>query len=899
MSRIIAIANPKGGTAKTVTALSLCSALAHTGRRVLLCDLDPQGFAGAALGIKRPLSSPLGDALLEDKPLSSGDPLKLKPFHLLQGCDDLTALQAKGSLKRLCPRLKHVLEPIEDKYDFIFIDCPPTMGILTLTGLCAADFLIVPTHCEMLSLLSIDTILKECRHLKDQKLSKILLLGIVRTMFDENSSSELFNKACADLKRLSSLTFNTIIPYSQSIIAACAGSGDDVFFNKHSKGLKAYMMLAGEILQKLRRLKEQSEKSPEAVAGQASLPEDDAKEREGSAAGSLKSSPQTGGALANTKDGTAPQTREQGIAQALTNLDEALPKREDREQNSTGPAPALQPAAPGKSADEEPKVVQAAPGAGPARDGAQDVKEAQTQENSISQVSPGQGQPGDDRAAASDLAAAGSSQNKDGSSEDKGKPGSDLNTAPAALPGTAAAAFANSDTLQRLIRRSGLNQQRIKDHAQGLRVMRSFDLKSPSLNPALGIASFKRPDLGTIVPKVNSYLQNEAALKPKAVSLENPVSSAWSSPVPAMMHAPGQEQAAGVAGELEDHAPAAAELAQASDLVPGDPGFAQDAASDSHGQGRDPYTRTYPRAQPAVPQRPGRRQARAALDQERGALNPDDLEVLAAIATLDQSEVRSTLQEQRQRQSELDESDFDPAFDNHEGPSEYTIDDLDALQAQMLEEKREDLIKEQTLQFERTLNQAWDDATKITRQSTQAVQQQDREQQAAGEPSAKEELVDWEEQFYAEEGSAPQFAPQDDRGTAIEQAGAAEQDFGAWESFDDDLKIEDLDEPQAQDEPWSADEFDRGLDDYYQEDDESGFEDLSADDGIEALDDGDEAVEILYDPASRSSTGRDARPGFENLEGTERENRTKLAKPGELMAGQLSVEDFERMLSEP
>lgn len=894
MSRIIAIANPKGGTAKTVTALSLCSALAHTGRRVLLCDLDPQGFAGAALGIKRPLSSPLGDALLEDKPLSADDPLKLKPFHLLQGCDDLTALQAKGSLKRLCPRLKHVLEPIEDKYDFIFIDCPPTMGILTLTGLCAADFLIVPTHCEMLSLLSIDTILKECRHLKDQKLSKILLLGIVRTMFDENSSSELFNKACADLKRLSSLTFNTIIPYSQSIIAACAGSGDDVFFNKHSKGLKAYMMLAGEILQKLRRLKEQSEIARDAVAGQASLPDEDAKESEGSAAApSQDGSAQTGGA--NTKDDTAPQTGEQGIAQDLTNLDETLPKREDREQSLTGPEPALQPAAPGKSADEEPEVVQGARDAGPARDGAQDVKEAQTQENSISHVSPGQG---DDRASASDLAAAGSSQNKDGSSEDKGKPGSDLNTAPAVLPGTAAAAFANSDTLQRLIRRSGLNQQRIKDHAQGLRVMRSFDLKSPSLNPALGIASFKRPDLGTIVPKVNSYLQNEAALKPKAVSLENPVSSAWSPPVPAMMHAPGQEQAAGVAGELEDHAPAAAELAQASDLAPGDPGLAREAASDASGQ-NEPYSRAYPGAQPAVPQRPGRRQARAALDQERGALNPDDLEVLAAIATLDQSEVRSTLQEQRQRQSELDESDFDPAFDNPGSPTEYTIDDLDALQAQMLEEKREDLIKEQTLQFERTLNQAWDDATKITRQSTQAVQQQDREHRAAGEPSAKEDLVDWEQQFYAEEDSFPQFAPQDNPGAAIGQAGAEDQALGAWESFDDDLKIEDLDEPPEQDEPWSAGGFDPGLDDYYQSDDESGFEDLSADDGIEALDDGDEAVEILYDPASKAATGPDARPGFENLEGVERENRTKLAKPGELMAGRLSVEDFERMLSEP
>ncbi len=239
-----------------------------------------------------------------------------------------------------------------------------------------------------------------------------------------------------------------------------------------------------------------------------------------------------------------------------------------------------------------------------------------------------------------------------------------------------------------------------------------------------------------------------------------------------------------------------------------------------------------------------------------------------------------------------------------ERPREYTIDDLDALKAQVLEEKREDLIKEQTLQFERTLNLAWDDATKITRQSTQAVQDHSDKIASSDAPAAKEEEVDWEEQFYEEEhtGFARDFTSQDNHPAAIEPKRADNPYFENWGGFDDDLKVEEVDDFQAPDDSWTADDFNPGLDDFYQEDD-PGFEDLSADEGIEALDDDDEAVEILYDPASQALTGNDA-ADLDDLDtfvvdDKKPQIKTKPAKPRELLAGQLTVEDFERMLSEP
>ncbi len=250
MGKIISVSNQKGGVGKTTTALSLSAALGVLEKKVLLIDMDPQSNATSGLGInsnEASLSSYdliIGNAKASNIVIQTSSPnLDLIPAKI-----DLVGLEIEivneSSREYL---LKNALEKIKEKYDFIIIDCPPSLGLITLNALTCSNSVIIPIQCEYFALEGLGKLLNTIKGVQKVHNPNLSLEGILLTMFD--SRLRLSNQVKQDVKKhFENIVFNTIIPRNVSLGEAPSHGESILMYNATSKGSKSYLKFAQEIV---------------------------------------------------------------------------------------------------------------------------------------------------------------------------------------------------------------------------------------------------------------------------------------------------------------------------------------------------------------------------------------------------------------------------------------------------------------------------------------------------------------------------------------------------------------------------------------------------------------------------------------------------------------------------
>jgi chromosome partitioning protein len=252
MTTIYAFANQKGGVGKTATAVNLAAFLATEGHRVLLIDLDPQGNATSSLGVERfSLTRSIYDALMSDVPLadvvipSSIANLALAPStSALSGSEiELASEIGREYL------LGQSLAAAAAEYDYIFVDCPPSLGLLTVNALTAADFVIIPVQCEYLALEGLAQLMQSVALVHERLNPRLQLFGLVMTMYD--SRMRLAQQVVEEVKQhFPNEIFQTVIPRNVRIAEAPSFGEPLVKFDPHSRGAQAYSELMREFLER-------------------------------------------------------------------------------------------------------------------------------------------------------------------------------------------------------------------------------------------------------------------------------------------------------------------------------------------------------------------------------------------------------------------------------------------------------------------------------------------------------------------------------------------------------------------------------------------------------------------------------------------------------------------------
>jgi len=253
MKRVIAVANQKGGVGKTTTAVNLAASLAATQRRVLLIDLDPQGNATMGCGVEK-ASVQMGscEVLLGDCTAEQAIvPVIDSSFWLLPTNQDLTSAEVRllmsGDGRET--RLRDALAPVRDRYDLIIIDCPPSLNMLTVNALVAADSVLVPMQCEYYALEGLSALSATIDQIGAVANPGLHIEGILRTMFDprNNLSTEVSGQL---MEHFGDTVFRTVIPRNVRLAEAPSFGKPVLLHDKDSRGALAYLALAGEMIRR-------------------------------------------------------------------------------------------------------------------------------------------------------------------------------------------------------------------------------------------------------------------------------------------------------------------------------------------------------------------------------------------------------------------------------------------------------------------------------------------------------------------------------------------------------------------------------------------------------------------------------------------------------------------------
>ena len=249
--RVVAVANQKGGVGKTTTAINLATSIALAGRQVLVVDIDPQGNLTSGVGLKggRTEAGTIYEALLTDAdPVSFLLETQVPNLFLIPADRNLTGAEIElVAIQQREHRLRRVLDPLRTRFDLIFIDCPPSLGLLTLNGLVAADAVLIPLHCEYFALEGLADLVGTLRRVRSGLNPALDIEGVLLTMYDDRTN--LGQLVARDVREFfKEKVFETIIPRNVRLGEAPSHGLPGVVYDAKSRGAAAYVALAQELL---------------------------------------------------------------------------------------------------------------------------------------------------------------------------------------------------------------------------------------------------------------------------------------------------------------------------------------------------------------------------------------------------------------------------------------------------------------------------------------------------------------------------------------------------------------------------------------------------------------------------------------------------------------------------